>query len=140
MNNESKKFSILGRTKWEKTRNIVGLLFLLGFFGSKYIHVSAETVSRVEIPTNEFGLKSKDDVHQSVAKFEFSPETLQAVATKVLSTPVEVQEKININFALGEPATLAVECTSNWPKEKVDAVCESLAADLRNHLKVSKKS
>lgn len=137
MPKERKPSSFLGHTKWEKFRNVAGLVLILGFVASKYINVNLEHVSTVKIRTSDYGISSKETLQASVRSFQPNEGNLTTVSKAIQSTVQDIKENIAISFVIGEasPFVLVIECTSKWPKEKVGPVCETFGSEFKSYLK-----
>ena len=141
MPKERKPFSLLGQTKWEKARNIIGLVIVIGFVASKYVNVNVNRISTVEIASADYGFQSSEALQDAVRSFRVSDAALVSASAAAQSTAQEVKENVTVTFAIGKvaPFSLVIECTSNWATEKVGQICESIGSDFKSHLRSVKQ-
>ena len=136
MTRDRQPFTLLGRTRWEKARNIVGLALVLGFVISKYVDFSIDRVSTVDIVASGPAMTSTQALRASLSSFQPNDGNLTIVATAIKSTIEEVKQNVAISFIVRDTPALSVtvECSSRWPKEKLDRVCAAFGSDLKEHL------
>ncbi|MEY4562174.1 MAG: hypothetical protein RLZZ618_1451 [Pseudomonadota bacterium] len=133
---DKKPFSLIGRTRSEKLRNLAGLLLIGGVLAYKFVDLKVERPLTIDIPVTDYGLATSADVQRAANGFQLAPQTLGELAQQTGRNAADIKANVTIHLLVGKnKPSLGVECESSWPTESVSMVCTRFAEELKAYLK-----
>jgi hypothetical protein len=132
--------SILGKTRSEKIRNILGLIILAAFFLYKtdLIKLDVAHIHNEPVSAAELDFKNSDDLLAAVASYQVDMGAVEREAQKAGVSLADFEKSVKMNIAVpksdSHPTEFNLEFESDIKDKDLTPVFKYIAADMKAFL------
>ncbi|WP_455207436.1 hypothetical protein [Kaarinaea lacus] len=134
------KFSILGKSKWAKFGNIIGLLILVAFLLPKTGLINSSTTQGFdyELPAAALNVTSPEQLATSMNGYRINEQGLVNAAKKIGITSDDFKKMVKIDFVFNTNQNgfqgLIIEFKSKLEAAKLKPVYDFIAEDFKQYV------
>lgn len=138
--------SILGKSKWAKFGNIIGLLILAAFLLPKTGLINSSTTQGFdyELPATVLNITTPEQLSAAMNGYRIDEQGLVDAVKKTGITPEDFKKSVNIDFVYNTNQNgfqgLIIEFKSELDADRLKPVYDFIAEDLKQYVLKNRKN